>query len=152
MARLFSPQARFSTWRKLWVALAEGQQALGLAITDEQIAALRDQVDSIDFDRAEAYEKRFRHDVMAHIHALGDAAPVARPIIHLGATSCYVTDNADLILMREALELVRDEDGRRDRRAGDVRPEMEGPSLPGLHPFSAGSTGDGRQAGDALVP
>ena len=84
MARLLSPQARFSTWRKLWVALAEAQQALGLPITDEQIAALRDQVDTIDFDRADAYEKRFRHDVMAHIHALGDAAPAARPIIHLG--------------------------------------------------------------------
>ena len=107
MARLFSPQARFSTWRKLWVALAEGQQALGLSITDEQITALRDQVDSIDFDRAEAYEKRFRHDVMAHIHAFGDAVPLARAIIHLGATSCYVTDNADLILMREALEIIR---------------------------------------------
>jgi adenylosuccinate lyase len=108
MARLFSPQARISTWRKLWVALAEAQQSLGLAITAEQIAALRSQVDTIDFAKADAYEKRFRHDVMAHVHALGDAAPLARAIIHLGATSCYVTDNADLILTRAALELVRD--------------------------------------------
>jgi adenylosuccinate lyase len=107
MARLWSPQARVSTWRRLWAALAEAQHALGLAITQEQVAALRGQVETIDFDAAERYEHRFRHDVMAHIHALGDAAPVARPIIHLGATSCYVTDNADLILMREALELVR---------------------------------------------
>jgi adenylosuccinate lyase len=108
MARLFSPQARISTWRKLWVALAEAQQSLGLAITEEQIAALRSQVETIDFAKADAYEKRFRHDVMAHVHTLGDAAPLARAIIHLGATSCYVTDNADLILLRQALEVVRD--------------------------------------------
>jgi len=108
MARLWSARAKFTTWRRLWVALAEAERELGLNITGEQIAALRAQVDSIDFDLADAYERRFRHDVMAHIHALGDAAPAARAIIHLGATSCFVTDNADLILMREALELVRD--------------------------------------------
>src|SRR5262245_47477140 len=108
MARLWSPQVKFSTWRRLWVALAEAQRALGLAITEEQVASLRSQVESIDFDAAERYERRFRHDVMAHIHALGDAAPPARPIIHLGATSAFVTDNADLILLRSALQLVRD--------------------------------------------
>jgi adenylosuccinate lyase len=108
MARLFSPQARVSTWRRLWVALAEAQRALGLKISEEQVAALRAQVDTIDFDAAAAYERRFRHDVMAQIHALGDAAPLARPIIHLGATSSYVTDNGDLILIRAALRLVRD--------------------------------------------
>jgi adenylosuccinate lyase len=108
MARIWSPQAKFSTWRRLWVALAEAQRALGLKIGEDQIDALRAQVESIDFAAAEAYERRFRHDVMAHIHALGDAAPLARPIIHLGATSCYVTDNADLIAIREALHLVRD--------------------------------------------
>ena len=81
---------------------------LGLNITEDQIADLRSQTDTIDFKAADAYERRFRHDVMAHIHALGDAAPLARPIIHLGATSCYVTDNADLILMRAALRIVRD--------------------------------------------
>ncbi len=107
MARLFSPQTRISTWRKLWVALAEAEQALGLPIHDAQLAALRANIDTIDFERANAYEKRFRHDVMAHVYALGDAAPEARPIIHLGATSCYVTDNADLIVLREALALVR---------------------------------------------
>jgi adenylosuccinate lyase len=108
MARLWSPQVRISTWRRLWVALAEAQRALGLKITQEQVAALRSQIETIDFDAADAYERRFRHDVMAHIHALGDVAPEARPIIHLGATSCFVTDNADLILMRSALELIRD--------------------------------------------
>ena len=109
MARLWSPQVKFSTWRRLWVALAEAQRTLGLNISDEQIEALRSQVETIDFAAAEAYERRFRHDVMAHIHALGDAAPVARPIIHLGATSCFVTDNTDLILIREALDLLRDQ-------------------------------------------
>jgi adenylosuccinate lyase len=108
MARLWSAQTKFSTWRRLWVALAEAQRGLGLKISEPQIAALRAQVDSIDFAAAHAYERRFRHDVMAHIHALGDAAPIARPIIHLGATSCYVTDNADLILIRAALQIVRD--------------------------------------------
>src|SRR5262245_52327787 len=108
MARLWSPQVKFSTWRRLWVALAEAQRALGLAITEEQVAALRGQVESIDFEAAERYERRFRHDVMAHVHALGDAAPMARPIIHLGATSCFVTDNADLIATRQALGIVRD--------------------------------------------
>jgi adenylosuccinate lyase len=108
MIRLWSPQTKFSTWRRLWVALAESQRALGLAITEEQVDALRAQVEKIDFAAAEAYEQRFRHDVMAHIHALADAAPIARPIIHLGATSCYVTDNTDLILFREGLHRVRD--------------------------------------------
>ena len=109
MAGLWSPQAKFSTWRRLWVALAEAERALGLNISEEQVAALRAQVDTIDFAAAEAYERRFRHDVMAHVHALGDAAPLARPIIHLGATSCYVTDNTDLILIRESLRLIRDQ-------------------------------------------
>jgi adenylosuccinate lyase len=108
MARLWSAQSRVSTWRRLWVALAEAERALGLNISEAQVHALRDQVENIDFAAATAYEQRFRHDVMAHIHALGDAAPLARPIIHLGATSCYVTDNADLILSRTALEHVRD--------------------------------------------
>src|ERR1700678_4118468 len=81
MARLWSAQTKFSTWRRLWVALAEAERALGLKITEEQIAALRAQIENIDFAVANAYERRFRHDVMAHIHALGDAAPLARPII-----------------------------------------------------------------------
>jgi adenylosuccinate lyase len=109
MARIWSAQSKFSTWRRLWVALAEAQRALGLNITEAQLEVLRGQVETIDFAAAEHYEQRFRHDVMAHIHALGDAAPLARPIIHLGATSCYVTDNADLIVIREALQFVRDQ-------------------------------------------
>ncbi|MFO0889296.1 MAG: lyase family protein [Isosphaeraceae bacterium] len=108
MARHWSPQVKFSTWRRLWVALAEAQQVLGLPIGPEQVAALRETVEEIDFAAAEGYERRFRHDVMAHVHALGDAAPEARAIIHLGATSCYVTDNTDLILIRDALRMVRD--------------------------------------------
>jgi adenylosuccinate lyase len=108
MARLWSAQRKFSTWRRLWVALAEAERALGLDISAAQIEALRAKVDDIDFEAARAHEKRLRHDVMAHVHTLGDAAPEARAIIHLGATSCYVTDNTDLILMREGLGLVRD--------------------------------------------
>ena len=108
MAELWSSQRKFSTWRRLWVALAEAERALGLPISETQIVALSAQVDDIDFEAARRYEQRLRHDVMAHVHAFGDAAPEARAIIHLGATSCYVTDNTDLILTREALRLVRD--------------------------------------------
>jgi adenylosuccinate lyase len=108
MLALWSPRRKFSTWRRLWVALAEAERDLGLPISDAQIAALRARVEDIDFEAAASYERRLRHDVMAHVHAFGDAAPDARAIIHLGATSCYVTDNTDLILMREALGLVRD--------------------------------------------
>ena len=108
MAELWSANTKFSTWRKLWVALAEAERELGLPISEAQIAELRSKVDDIDFAAARAHEKRLRHDVMAHVHAYGDVAPLARPIIHLGATSCYVTDNTDLILIREGLTLVRD--------------------------------------------
>src|SRR5215217_3103659 len=107
MAALWSAQRKHSTWRRLWVALAEAERSLGLNISETQIAEMRDKVDEIDFDAARAHEKRLRHDVMAHVHAFGDAASNARPIIHLGATSCYVTDNTDLILIREGLEQVR---------------------------------------------
>jgi adenylosuccinate lyase len=115
MAELWSPQRKFSTWRRLWVVLAEAQRELGLTaddrvtprITEQQLVQLRAHVDDIDLRQADAYERRFRHDVMAHIHAYGDLCPEARGIIHLGATSCYVTDNTDLLLMREALGLLR---------------------------------------------
>jgi adenylosuccinate lyase len=107
MSEIWSPQRKFSTWRRLWVALAEAESELGLPITAEQIAELRANVDRIDFEAADRYERRLRHDVMAHVHACGDACPTARPIIHLGATSCYVTDNTDLLLLRDALLLVR---------------------------------------------
>jgi adenylosuccinate lyase len=108
MSELWGPQRKFSTWRRLWVALAEAEAELGLAVTAEQIAELKRNVDDIDFAAAERHERRLRHDVMAHVHTYGDLCPAARPIIHLGATSCYVTDNTDLILLREALEIVRD--------------------------------------------
>lgn len=106
MSSLWSEQRKFSTWRRLWVVLAEAEQQLGLPITGEQIAELRGQIDNIDFVAAAKYEKKLRHDVMAHVHTYGDVCPNARGIIHLGATSCYVTDNADLLLLREGLQLV----------------------------------------------
>src|SRR3954465_3455610 len=106
MATLWGDQRKFSTWRRLWVALAEAEAELGLPITQEQIAELRAHTDDINFDAAEQYERKLRHDVMAHVHAYGDQCPAARPIIHLGATSCYVTDNTDLILIRESLQIV----------------------------------------------
>jgi adenylosuccinate lyase len=105
MSRLWSAQRRHSLWRQLWVWLAEAEAELGLPITAAQIAELRAHVETIDFELAAKYERQLRHDVMAHVHAYGDQCPAARPIIHLGATSCYVTDNADLILLRDAMEL-----------------------------------------------
>jgi len=107
MLELWSPATRHGLWRRLWLALAEAQRELGVAIPDEAIRQMRANLDKIDFDAVAAYEKRFRHDVMAHVHAFGDVAPAAKPFIHLGATSAYVTDNADLILMRRGLELLR---------------------------------------------
>ena len=106
MQRLFGPQARIGLWRTLWIALAEAEREVGLAIPAEAIAEMRRHVDDIDFARAAEYEHRFRHDVMAHVHTFGEAAPAARPFIHLGATSAYVTDNADLVILREGLKLL----------------------------------------------
>lgn len=107
MQYIFSSDKKFTTWRKLWIALAEGQKELGLNITDEQIEELRLFADDINYDTARKMERELRHDVMAHIHAYGEQCPKARGIIHLGATSCYVGDNTDIILMKEGLELVR---------------------------------------------
>jgi len=106
MAELFGAQKKFSTWRRLWLELAKAEKRLGLGIKESQIDQMAKHLDDIDFDKAAGYERQFRHDVMAHVYAFGDAAPKAAPIIHLGATSCYVGDNADLIIMREALRLV----------------------------------------------
>ncbi|MDD4891354.1 MAG: lyase family protein, partial [Phycisphaerae bacterium] len=106
MVALFSPQRKFSTWRRLWLWLAECEKQLGLNIPAKAIQQIRAHLDDIDFDKAAAHEKRLRHDVMAHIHTLGELAPAARPVIHLGATSCYVTDNTDLMLMREGLQML----------------------------------------------
>jgi adenylosuccinate lyase len=107
MLRLWSAATRYGLWRQLWLALAESEQALGYPIPDEAIAQMRAHLDDIDFTAVAAYERRFRHDVMAHVHAFGDVAPAAKPFIHLGATSAFVTDNADLILMRRGLDLLR---------------------------------------------
>ena len=106
MAELFGAQKKFGTWRRLWLELARAQQKLGLDIKQSQIRQMERRLEEIDFKKAARYEKRFRHDVMAHVYTFGDAAPKAAPIIHLGATSCYVGDNADLIIIREALELI----------------------------------------------
>ena len=103
MKKIFSADNKFSTWRKLWVALAESEKELGLNITDSQIAQMKEHIYDIDYDRAAEYESRFRHDVMAHVHTYGEACPLAKPVIHLGATSCYVGDNTDMILMKEAM-------------------------------------------------
>lgn len=107
MLHLWSPSSRYGLWRRLWLALAEAEQGLGAEISAEALAQMRAHLDDIDFPAVAVYEKRFRHDVMAHVHAFGDVAPAARGVIHLGATSAFVTDNADLVLMRRGLELVR---------------------------------------------
>ena len=103
----FSPDNKFQTWRKLWIALAEIEKDLGLDISDEQISQLKEQADNIDYQKAAEYEKKFRHDVMAHVHAFGDVAPAAKPIIHLVATSAFVGDNTDLIQIRDGLQIIR---------------------------------------------
>jgi len=106
MAELFGPAKKFGTWRRLWLQLAKAQKKLGLDIKQTQIDQMGRHLDDIDFKKAAKYEKKFRHDVMAHIHTFGEAAPKAAGIIHLGATSCFVGDNADLIIMREGLEIL----------------------------------------------
>ena len=107
MSYLFSPDYKFKTWRKLWIALAEVEKELGLNITDEQIEEMKAHKDDINYEVAEAREKVVRHDVMSHVYAFGKQAPKAEPIIHLGATSCYVGDNTDIIIMTEGMKLIR---------------------------------------------
>ena len=107
MQYIFSPDMKFKTWRKLWIALAETEKELGLNITDEQIAELKEHAEDINYDVAKAREKVVRHDVMSHVYAYGQQCPKAKGIIHLGATSCYVGDNTDIIIMAEALKLVK---------------------------------------------
>ncbi len=109
MSYLFSPDYKFKTWRKLWIALAETEKELGLNITDEQIAEMKKYQDDINYEVAEEREKIVRHDVMSHVYAFGTQAKSAMPIIHLGATSCYVGDNTDIIIMTEALKLIKKE-------------------------------------------
>lgn len=107
MRYIFSPEMKFRTWRKLWIALAEAEKELGLDITDEQIDEMKKFCDNINYEVAEKKEKEVRHDVMAHVYAYGQQCPKAKPIIHLGATSCYVGDNTDIIIISEALKLIK---------------------------------------------
>src|SRR5687768_8487544 len=106
MSRIFSAATKFSTWRRLWLALAEAEKELGLPITDEALQQMRAHLDDIDLKRAAELEKRFRHDVMAHVHLFGEVAPDAKAVIHLGATSAFVTDNSELMQHEQALTLV----------------------------------------------
>ncbi|HCA29080.1 MAG TPA: adenylosuccinate lyase [Ruminococcaceae bacterium] len=108
MKYLFSPDKKFKTWRRLWIALAEAEKELGLNITQEQIDEMKKYADDINYDVAQAREKVVRHDVMSHVYAFGQQCPKAEPIIHLGATSCYVGDNTDIIIMTEAMKLIRE--------------------------------------------
>ena len=107
MQYIFSPDMKFKTWRKLWIALAEVEKELGLSITQEQIDELKEHAEDINYDVAKEREKLVRHDVMSHVYAYGQQCPNAKGIIHLGATSCYVGDNTDIIIMTEALKLVK---------------------------------------------
>ena len=108
MLRLFSADHKFGTWRRLWVALAESEMEMGLPVTQDQVDELKAHLTDIDYDAARRHEEKVRHDVMAHVLAYGDACPKARPIIHLGATSCYVTDNTDILILRDGLTLIRE--------------------------------------------
>ena len=109
MLKLFSADTRYRTWRRLWVELARAEMELGLPVTEEQVRELEAHTDDIDYECVKKREKEVRHDVMAHVYAYGKAAPGAAGIIHLGATSCYVTDNADLVLYRDGLKYLRQE-------------------------------------------
>lgn len=106
MQYVFSDNNKFRTWRRLWISLAKAEKACGLNITDEQIAQMEENKDNVDYERAAEWEKKVRHDVMAHIHTFGEQCPKAEPIIHLGATSCYVGDNTDVIILKQASEIV----------------------------------------------
>jgi adenylosuccinate lyase len=108
MLALWSPDRRYGLWRRLWLALAEGEKKLGVVIPEDALSQMRAHLDDVDYDAVARYEQEFRHDVMAHVYAFADVAPAARPYLHLGATSAYVTDNADLILMREGLGVLRE--------------------------------------------
>jgi len=147
LRRLFSERHRIETWRRLWVWLAEAQRELGLPIEAAQIEAMRAAIPNIDFEQAAAYEARFRHDVMAHVHAFGDVAPAARAVIHLGATSCYVTDNADALILRDALACIADSLAEAiDALAGFARRTVALPCLAYTHFQPAQPTTYGKRA------
>jgi adenylosuccinate lyase len=147
MVALWSPRERHRLWRLLWIALAEAERSLGVAIPDEALSQMRAAADDIDFDAVAAYERRFRHDVMAHVHAFGDVAPAARGFIHYGATSAFVTDNADLILMRRGMELLRGKLlGVLDALAAFAREWKNEPTLGSTHLQPAQPTTVGKRA------
>ncbi len=147
MSELWSDQRKFSTWRRLWLALAEAEQEAGLDISDEQLGQLREHLDDIDFAVAAKHEKARRHDVMAHVETLKELCPEAGPIIHLGATSCFVTDNTDLILLREALKLVATRlAGAIDRLASFAEQTKDMPCLGFTHLQPAQPTTVGKRA------
>ena len=139
MQYIFSPDMKFRTWRKLWIALAETEKELGLNITQEQIDELKAHADDINYDVAKAREKEVRHDVMSHVYAYGVQCPKAKGIIHLGATSCYVGDNTDIIVMTEALKLVKKETGERNCRTCKICRCKQSTANPGIYSFSAGT-------------
>jgi len=144
---VFAPSNRYGTWRRLWLALAEAEKELGLPIGDDAIDEMRRGLDDIDLAKAAEYEKRFRHDVMAHVHLFGDTAPAARGIIHLGATSAFIGDNTDLILHREALTLIRDRLIRCIARLSDFAAEHRDlPTLAFTHFQPAQPTTVGKRA------
>ena len=138
---------KFRTWRKLWIALAETEQELGLPITDQQIAELRAAADDINYDVAKAREKEVRHDVMSHVYAYGLQCPDAKGIIHLGATSCYVGDNTDLIIMTEGLKLIRKKLINVIANLADFAEKYKA----GIHAFPAGTAYDGRKESHAVA-
>ncbi|HUX35019.1 MAG TPA: adenylosuccinate lyase [Gemmatimonadaceae bacterium] len=147
MLELWSPATRYGLWRRLWLALAEAEQALGVGIPDGAIVEMREHLDDIDFDAVAAYERRYRHDVMAHVHAFGDVAPAARKFIHLGATSAFVTDNADLMLMQRGLGLLRDKAvSVLGALAGFARQWRDVPTLGSTHLQPAQPTTVGKRA------
>ncbi|TVP55593.1 MAG: adenylosuccinate lyase [Gemmatimonadales bacterium] len=147
MQRIFSPSHRFGTWRRLWLALAESQRELGLEISSEALEQMRAKLGDLDLERAAEYERRFRHDVMAHVHLFGEVAPAARGIIHLGATSAFIGDNTDLLLHREALTLLRARMVRSARALGDfARTHRTLPTLGYTHFQPAQPTTVGKRA------
>ena len=147
MSSILSPAMKFTTWRKLWLALASSEAELGLDISEEQLSQMKEKLFDVDFDKADAYERKFRHDVMGHVHAYGDAAPLAMPILHLGATSCYVGDNADIIVRREALRLIKSKLARTlDVLARFAREHRDVPTLGFTHYQPAQLTTVGKRA------
>ena len=147
MQYIFSPDRKFTTWRKLWVALAESEMEMGLPVTQAQVDELKAHIDDIDYENARRHEERVRHDVMAHVHAYGDVCPNARGIINLGATSCYVTDNADVLMLRDALKLIRTKVVETLRRLRTFALEYKGlPTLGFTHLQPAQLTTVGKRA------